>query len=80
MDSEWWTRVVDTDRGTWEWWTRNGALYTDMRMAVSRDATFLPEVLPQALARLPMRIDHLLEFHRLALYSAHDIAALRKPA
>jgi len=49
-------------------------------MAGGRHATFLPGVLPQALARLLTPIDHLLESRRLAVYSAPDMAVLRKPA
>ena len=57
-----------------------GAVYTDVRMASSRHFTFLPEILPRVIARLPTPINHLLASRRLAVYSPHDMAVLRKPA
>jgi len=49
-------------------------------MANIRHFTFLPEILPQALARLLTPIECRFEAHRLAVHSAHDLAVRRKRA
>ena len=56
------------------------AAYTDLPVAEIHYFTFLPEFLPQVLARVLTPIEGLLEASRLGVYSAHYMAVLRKPA
>jgi hypothetical protein len=55
-------------------------VYTDVRLTNIRSFTFLPEVLPQALARPLTPIEGLLEACRLDAYTAHLIGVVRKAA
>jgi hypothetical protein len=55
------------------------AMYTDARLVELRYFTFLPDFLPQAIVRLLSPIERLLEGSPLQVYSAHYMAAFRKP-
>jgi len=55
------------------------AMYTDAPLVELRYFTFFPDFLPQAIVRLLSPIERLLEGSPLQVYSAHYMAAFRKP-
>ncbi|MQA30330.1 MAG: methyltransferase domain-containing protein [Luteitalea sp.] len=54
------------------------SLYTDAPVVEVRYFTFLPDFVPQAIARVLAPIEGMLEASRLGVYSAHYMAVLRK--
>jgi SAM-dependent methyltransferase len=54
--------------------------YSPARVVDVRYFTFLPEFVPRAMVRLLSGVERLLESSPLAIYSAHYMAVLQKPA
>jgi ubiquinone/menaquinone biosynthesis C-methylase UbiE/uncharacterized membrane protein YbhN (UPF0104 family) len=54
--------------------------YTDLPVVERRYFTFLPDFLPTSVGRVCAPLERALEASPLAVYSAHYMAALRKPA
>ncbi len=69
------------DEGTERWLLPHRfARYTETPVVEVRYFTFLPDFIPQSIARLLRPFERALERSRLACYSAHYMAVLRKPS